>query len=104
MTSEELIKDVEETFRQCLDIVRRKNADYGGAGTPWKNFEATLSFGVEPEVGFLVRMTDKLSRVSTLLKADAQVKDETINDTLIDLVNYSALLKSFIKYKHDKLS
>jgi len=44
-------------------------------------------------------MMDKVSRISTLLEKEAKVKDEAIEDTLEDLINYTAILKSYLKQK-----
>ncbi len=92
--------DMEETFSKCLATSVRKNADYAGTGPnadPYKNFRGSEFVGVDPARAILVRMMDKMSRVSNLLSQEAQVKDEGISDTLEDLVNYAAILKSFIK-------
>lgn len=36
-------------------------------------------------------MGDKYNRFCRLIKAEAQVKDESIRDTLIDLANYAIM-------------
>lgn len=99
-TQNVLLSDMEATFKKCLDTAVKKNSDYAGAGPmtdPFKNFRGSEFVGVSPDRAILVRMMDKMSRVSNLLTQTAQVKDEAIEDTLDDLVNYSAILKSFIK-------
>lgn len=62
------------------DIYNRKNHDYGD------------SFGklrTEIPNSILVRIYDKYSRLKTLLEGSEQkVKDESIEDTLMDLANY----------------
>ena len=99
-----LIYDVEETFVQCLDILKRKNHDYAGKDTPdpYKNFKNVNVVGVNVEKGILVRIMDKITRISNLTEHEAQVKDESIQDTLSDLINYSAILKSYLKNKNGK--
>jgi len=93
-----LISDIENTFEECLEIVKRKNKDYGETEEdPYKNFRNSESVGVSPEKAILVRISDKLSRISTLLSQDAEVKQETIDDTINDAINYFAILKSFLK-------
>ena len=42
-------------------------------------------------------MTDKLQRISNLLEKEAEVKDESILDTLQDLSNYSLILRVYIE-------
>jgi hypothetical protein len=94
-----LLQDMESTFKKCMETARKKNADYAGEKTadPYKNFRGSEFVGVPPERAILVRMMDKMSRVSNLLSQPAQVKDESIADTLMDMVNYSAILLSYIK-------
>lgn len=78
-----------ERFKQIVsdmaDTYKRKNADYGNS------FETTLDkWG--PKVA-LARIEDKLNRVSTLIDSPAQVKDEAIDDTLMDLATYAIMFK-----------
>lgn len=94
-----LLNDIEQTFNKCLLIAKMKNSDYAGKETldPFKNFRGSEFVSVKPERAILVRTMDKISRVSNLLDFDAEVKDESINDTIDDIINYMAILKSFIK-------
>ena len=95
-----LIVNLERTFSNCLDTAKRKNNDYGGVDSnPYANFSNSTIVGVSIEKGILVRMMDKVSRISTLLEKESQVKDEAIEDTLDDLVNYTAILKSYLMDK-----
>lgn len=71
----------------CLrmnEIYAKKNSDYGD------------SFAKTREVvpgAILVRLHDKLSRLDSLLMdpSNQKVKDESINDTLLDLANYCVM-------------
>ena len=93
-----LITSMDKTFSDCLETAKRKNADYAGEVTdPFKNFKNSLVVGVPVERGILVRIMDKVSRISNLIDKDAQVKDETITDTLDDAINYLAILKAYIQ-------
>lgn len=70
-----------------------KNSDYGGSVT-----DTYRKFGLN---SFLVRMTDKLNRVTALTNGKEQkVLDEKIEDTLLDLANYAIL--AVIELKEDK--
>lgn len=77
-------------------IMEAKNSDYSGdIEDPFLNFNQVelISKGeISRDQGCLVRMTDKLSRTYRLLKNNPSVKTETLEDTLIDLANYSLLL------------
>lgn len=79
-----------------------KNADYsGGDVDPFANFTRVEMLGItSAEVGFLTRMTDKLCRISTFVKKGVlQVKDESVEDTLLDLAIYSLLLAAYVNQK-----
>ena len=88
-------------MRCCIEmqgIIARKNADYAGGGNPFKNFELVNDLGIcSTAEGILVRMCDKVSRISNLINTDAQVKDESIKDTLLDLANYSLILAAYLE-------
>lgn len=101
MTQEEFLQDLEHTYKTCIEISRRKNHDYGGGILPFHNFQNSTVVGVPLELGILVRIMDKISRVTTLLHSEAQVKDEKIEDTLMDLINYSAILLAYIHSRKD---
>jgi hypothetical protein len=65
------------------DTYKRKNADYGNS------FEEQYK-----EYGLLscnIRLDDKMRRLKQLSKNEAQVKDESVRDTLMDLANYAIM-------------
>ena len=74
-------------FREITDymyqIYEKKNADYGDSFS--KTFE---EFGLTASA---IRINDKTERFKKLIKQDAQVQDESIKDTLLDLSNYAVL-------------
>ena len=93
-----LLRDMEKTFEACYATAVRKNHDYGGTNNdPYANFRNSTIAGVSVERGILVRLMDKMSRISTLLDKDALVKDEAVDDTIDDAINYLAILKSYRK-------
>ncbi len=107
MTSKEFVKEMEniltECFSDCLDIVQKKNADYAGDENPFKNFEMSeKNLNVKTEKGILVRISDKLSRVANLIDKDAQVKDEAVEDTIKDAINYFAILYCYRKGRNER--
>lgn len=100
MTKKEYMEWHEAACQKMMTITKAKNADYTGVGDdPFANFRRVESLGITDTVrGFLVRMTDKLSRITSFAqKGVLEVKDESVEDTLLDLANYSLLLAAFIK-------
>jgi len=86
--------------KTALDLSRRKGHDYSGEVDRLKNLKACDSVleVCTPAQGVSIRLLDKLSRLGQLLKPgnDAQVKDETISDTLLDLINYAVICKALL--------
>jgi len=77
---------------EAANLYRDKNRDYGG-GDPFGNFKSVEKFGMEPWLGVIVRLSDKVNRVAVLAASGkpGYVKDESIEDTLLDLGVYSLI-------------
>lgn len=78
-----------EMYNEILEELRKtyeaKNADYGDSvGDTYKKFG---------DVSFLTRITDKYNRILSLADRGecGQVKDEGLNDTILDMANYCIL-------------
>tara|TARA_B100001057_G_scaffold495624_1_gene595113 strand:- start:332 stop:799 length:468 start_codon:yes stop_codon:yes gene_type:complete len=72
--------DVRRVQDEGLALFRRKNADYGNA---YRHYGT---------VGVIVRMGDKIKRLSSITSREVRlVDDETLRDTLLDLHNYAAM-------------
>ena len=78
-----------EMYNEILEELRKtyeaKNADYGDSVGDTYN-----KFG---DVSFLTRITDKYNRILSLADRGecGQVKDEGLNDTILDMANYCIL-------------
>tara|TARA_Y100001938_G_C7727712_1_gene253123 strand:+ start:124 stop:456 length:333 start_codon:yes stop_codon:yes gene_type:complete len=83
----------------------KKNQDYTGRSDdkPFANFQRCEAMGVTTtEKGFLVRMTDKFSRLSTFCETGSfEVSDESLRDTLLDIINYAILLGAYVEAKKE---
>ena len=44
-----------------------------------------------------IRLSDKLNRFKSLIKSEAQVKDESIEDTLLDMAAYAIMTVEYIR-------
>ena len=77
--------------KELQDIFVKKNTDYGNS------FEESLEkHGL---IAAIVRMEDKMSRLSALSKQEALVLDESIIDTLKDLSNYALMSAVWLEQK-----
>jgi len=100
MTTKNFLKRLQELYDINIDISKRKNADYAGVDDPFKNFKLCEYLGIcSVEAGIMVRISDKMSRISTLLKKENEVKDESICDSLSDAANYLMILRIYIEQK-----
>lgn len=89
------VDDLLQFHKDCSDrgreLMNRKNHDYSGVVDVFRNFRAF------EELGIVVRMGDKLSRLKSFEeKRSLKVADESIDDTAIDLMNYAIL---YLGYK-----
>jgi hypothetical protein len=80
-------------FGIALRVVGSKRYDYSGDEDPYRNLRFSIGVGVEPWRGALVRMLDKVSRIVRFaeLSGDVKVKDESLIDTFVDLINYACI-------------
>jgi hypothetical protein len=108
MTRDELLIFHEETCNNARELMKLKNRDYAGnKGTePFANFTRCESMGIcKTEAGFMVRVTDKMSRLSSFLQAGKMhVEDESFYDTIVDVINYMVLLGAYVKDKDDTVN
>ena len=69
--------------KELNELYARKNADYGDSfGKSFKEYGMAMP---------CIRLEDKLNRIKALSKQTAQVNDESITDTLMDLANYAIM-------------
>ena len=86
-------------------LSEKKNKDYTGKdGTdPFGNFKRCELMGIcSTEQGILVRLTDKMSRLSTFAQSGSfEVADESLKDTCMDVINYIILMYAFVQEKEN---
>ena len=101
MHSEELFKIHEKLCKDSLELMIKKNHDYSGKSgkEPFANFTRAEAMGITTtEKGILVRMLDKMSRLSSFMDSRKfKVEDEKLEDTIKDMINYSVLLYAYMQ-------
>lgn len=83
MSDNEPIKHHERICKELNALYVKKNHDYGDSFH--KSYE---EWGLTMVA---IRLGDKYNRFCRLIKTEAEVKDESIKDTLIDLANYAIM-------------
>ena len=78
--SETRLQQMKKVQKEGYELFERKNKDYG---------DAFANYG---PVGVIVRMGDKIQRLTSISNSGiTMVNEESLRDTLIDLHNYSAM-------------
>jgi hypothetical protein len=108
MTRDELLMYHSEICKSAQQLMSLKNRDYAGqeGNEPFANFTRVESMGIcTTEQGFLTRITDKMSRLSSFIHAGKMnVQDESFQDTVVDVINYMVLLSAYISDRDEPQS
>jgi hypothetical protein len=80
---DEFIRDVWSILDSAGNLLIRKHSDYGP-----KNIAHSPG---GPLNGLRVRMWDKVARINNLLDSRVSPSNESLRDSFIDLLNYSAI-------------
>ena len=91
---EELLAKIHTTYGHCYELIKKKNADYATSDDALKNINAASLIGITPAEAILVRVMDKITRISNLLRKDPLVTNESLTDSIVDAINYLAILKA----------
>lgn len=95
----EFAEKLQKNFDACMETVKKKNEDYAKTEDVFANFRGAEFVGLSVEQGIVVRMMDKMSRISRLMTKEAAVKEESVKDTLLDLINYTNILAVYLEQK-----
>lgn len=108
--SNQLIESCKKNFDAMLEVLKKKNSDYAGDADTYKNFidpelQAYLDKHNIPldavELGIRIRLKDKWARINTLMFSDKNpsVIDESIEDTIGDVIGYCAIWKAWREFR-----
>lgn len=82
--------EFEAVVKEVLEMHRRKGADYGTDEDFFANVSASANWGIEPWVGAMMRVSDKVARLQSAAKGST-LKNEGIEDSLLDIATYSII-------------
>lgn len=86
-------------YDEIKNTLAKKGSDYADIEDRYKNFRISeVALGIPVERAMLSRMLDKVSRINNLLDKAPQVVEESLSDSIMDLIGYSFLLAV---YHHD---
>jgi hypothetical protein len=88
-----------EKLEQIAELHSVKQHDYGVDEDPFANIRASRDFGVEPWVGAVIRLNDKVTRIKSFIKKGA-LKNESVQDSLLDISVYALI--ALILFEEEK--
>jgi hypothetical protein len=93
----DIIEDtLDEIYTKAKTILESKGHDYSNDGNRFANFEKVASvMNMTPEQAFVFYLSIKVTRLSELFGNNKKPNNESIEDTLIDLINYAILFYSY---------
>jgi hypothetical protein len=110
MTSiDKVLKEHKAICKRAFDVVEQKGMDYARYqhknGDTLANISNSKNWLITDSIcqGILVRLGDKFNRLISLTRDPSEspmVKDEKVDDTIEDMINYLIYLK--IKYGEEK--
>jgi hypothetical protein len=87
-------KSVSKVYAEAEALLLKKHKDYGP-----KNISGSPGGALN---GLRVRMHDKLARLNNLYESGATPENESLEDTFIDLLNYSVIGLLVLRDQWDK--
>ncbi len=97
-TIQQRLELLDQMHNKERSLMEAKAHDYSGAEDCNKNIKACEAIGISSaEQGVLIRILDKLSRISNLIKPGFTASvSESIDDAIMDSRNYLAILQHVI--------
>ena len=101
---ESMIPNYDAIINQAKELCDNKNVDYDQVEEPFSNFDMVEALKIcNTSTGILVRISDKIARIANLLERNGKraIQDEKVEDTMLDLINYSVILMSYYMYEQN---
>lgn len=89
-----------EILRELGELHDKKQKDYGTALDPFANVRASEAWGMRPWVGAMLRASDKVNRLQSLVK-NGRLRNEPAEDSLRDIAVYAII--ALVLYEQDQL-
>lgn len=105
ITLDEVLAIRKEMYEKSTGIIQAKGHDYNRAqqaqGDTLFNMRVSTILGIDksPEEGILTRLADKFMRLISLSSADPANKNESFEDTVVDIHNYIDYMVAFRREK-----
>ena len=96
MTRQEVEAFRARILHTCKEVMADRSNDYATDVDAFRNLNASKFLGVDPCVGILIRIQDKISRLSQVAQGKT-LQSERAMDSVVDIINYAILLGAMIE-------
>ena len=103
MTNKDFYNLVDSTFKECLEILKKKGEDYTvGSSDALANFKkAGEAIELEPTKIWYIFANKHWQAITNYVRTGGQSESEPIEERIKDMLNYLLLLKGLIQEKKD---
>lgn len=97
-----VIQEVMDALEKIGELHKRKNEDYATNSNPFSNFDVQayfidlFHFASPHDQAFVSLISVKIARLANLLSGDKEPKNESIEDTMLDLATYALIWRAHI--------
>jgi hypothetical protein len=99
------IQDTQQLLDRCIELLRSKANDYAEGGDAFLNFKTAAQIaGISPEQTLLTLLGMKLSRLTQLVGKGKTARNESVEDTMLDVINYIVLLRGMMREQEGAVS
>lgn len=92
--------EVDSIVDIARDLIKSKSNDYSDSSNVFNNLSLCERLNItSTEKGILVRLLDKVGRLSNLLNTKATPRHESVLDSVMDLICYGIILYIYLNHK-----
>lgn len=92
------ISSSKKMVADCIALMGKKSHDYASNQNRYSNFEyAAQAAGIKPEQAILSLIGIKVARLTQLVSAGKTPENESVEDTMKDLINYTLILSGYLQ-------
>lgn len=86
-------------LKEAGDLHDKKQQDYGKDDDPFANVRSSQEWGIDPWVGAVVRLNDKVKRLQSLAKK-GELANEAAIDSFMDIAVYALIARVLYEEQH----
>lgn len=99
MYLENLAQTCLNQWQKTLDLLQKKGDDYSKEDVLSNFKEAGAICGISPEIHCLALIATKVARLGVLFNKEGNPSNESVQDSISDLITYGFLLQAIVEEK-----